>query len=158
VGTASVSRHRSPSRLRLATYRTARPYFITFCVFRRVPALADPHVAGVLRSAILYYRNLGWYSLPAYCIMPDHVHLLVIPRTIERHVSCIVGSIKNRVRRDLAGSGKSITWQWGYFDRILRESEAISAVAHYVVMNPQRAGLVRDYRDWTFGGVVDFWN
>ena len=88
--------------------------------------------------------------------MPDHIHLLLIP-VAKHHVSRIVATLKNAIRRGVHAVGIDIHWQWGYYDRILRSSDDTPGIAEYIAMNPVRKGLVKDYREWPFGGIVDRW-
>jgi len=118
---------------------------------------SDPRSAGVAQLVIRTYRDRGFYRLPAYCIMPDHIHLLVILLSPHRHLSRVVSTLKNAINVELREDGKRIWWQWGYYDRIMRDSESTEDVASYILMNPVRKGLVDDYRRWPYGGVVDRW-
>ena len=43
-------------------------------------------------------------------------------------------------------------WDKGYYDRVLRDSEATEAVAPYILANPVRAGLVKSIEDYPFLG------
>ena len=89
--------------------------------------------------------------------MPDHIHMLMIPLDPGRHLSRIIVTLKNAIRRRLSEIGISVKWQWGYHDRILRKGEDTADTARYIVMNPVRKGLAVDFRQWPFGGIVDRW-
>src|SRR5689334_2075429 len=107
--------HRTPPRLSSASYRSKRSYFITFCVLGREPAFADPTLAELASSVIRRYRTAGYYYLPAYCVMPDHIHLLIVPQSSGRHVSRIVATLKNEILRAVRSVGHILRWQWGYY-------------------------------------------
>ena len=51
-------------------------YFVTFCVARRRPVLADPKIFAAFRQAIDAASR--WQVIGAV-LMPDHVHLLAAP-------------------------------------------------------------------------------
>jgi hypothetical protein len=42
--------------------------------------MKDLRIAGLVENALLYFDNLR-YKLPAWVVMPNHVHALVIPAT-----------------------------------------------------------------------------
>ena len=149
--------HGTSPRLRTASYTAKRTYFVTFCVLGRAPVFGDPGCASAASDVILRYRKRGYYFLPAYCVMPDHVHLLILPTAPGRHLSRIVATIKNAIAYDLRGMHVGVRWQWGYYDRLLRTSDSTRQIAKYVVMNPVRKGLVTDFRDWRYGGIIDKW-
>jgi hypothetical protein len=48
-------------------------------------------------------------------------------------------------------TGKRL-WQQGFFERALRNDEAIEAVARYIEGNPVRARLVTSVDNWPFTG------
>ena len=46
-------------------------------------------------------------------------------------------------------------WQRGYFDHIVRREEKLGQVAEYILNNPVRAGLVRDWAQYQFSGLPE---
>jgi putative transposase len=144
-------------RLRAYNYRTLRTYFVTYCVKRRQRVFSDPAVAAIARSILFKYRAAGWFWLLAYCIMPDHVHLLLRLRTKDRPLSRIVATLKNQVSYEARGRGLALLWQWGFHDHVLRQSEDVGKCAAYIVANPVRAALVQDSCEYPFCGIVDRW-
>ncbi len=43
-----------------------------------------------------------------------------------------------------------VVWQDGVFDHRLRGNESYEEKAHYIRMNPVRAGLVTEPREWPY--------
>ena len=152
-----VGKPRAPKRLGNASYSLRRSYFVTFCTLRRVPTFATPKLAEIARDVIIQYREKGYYYLPAYCVMPDHIHMLVIPLEPSRHLSRVIATLKNSITQGLRKNGVGVKWQWGYHDHVLRSAESTEGVANYIMMNPVRKGLIADFRDWPFSGIVDRW-
>ena len=48
-------------------------------------------------------------------------------------------------------------WQKGYYEHVLREDEDSKEIAHYIIANPVRAGLVQSPDDYPFIGS-DAWS
>ncbi|MBI2442176.1 MAG: hypothetical protein HYV35_12495 [Lentisphaerae bacterium] len=48
-----------------------------------------------------------------------------------------------------------IEWQRGFFDHRLRKEESFVEKAHYIRMNPVRAGLVAKLEDWPHVWTMD---
>jgi putative transposase len=138
-------------------YATQRPYFVTLITKQREPVFADPEMAHLARDVVFRYRSLGWYWLGCYCIMPDHVHLLVTLLGSDRTLSTVIGAIKNQTTYLARCAGRVVRWQRGYHDRILREHERSLEYLTYVIANPVRKGLVTDFRQYPFSGIVDWW-
>jgi REP element-mobilizing transposase RayT len=67
-------------------------YFVTLCVDRRLPVLAND-------TAFLAFRN-AIADLIAAILMPDHVHLLAGPMNRDAAVGELSAAIKRRVRKN----------------------------------------------------------
>ncbi len=108
------------------------------------------------------------YSLGAYCVMSNHVHVVFTPFLSEgslREVfdetghlvflseypglSEIMHRLKGRSAREcnivLSRTGQF--WEHESFDHVVRAGKLISTVK-YVLNNPVKAGLVKDWRQW----------
>ena len=92
-------------------------------------------------------------SVLAYCLMPDHVHLLVgvdrlpLPAFVQRFKSLTA-------RRWIARYSEASFWQRGYYERALRRSDDQRAAAVYILENPVRAGLVDERSEYPWGGSL----
>jgi len=87
--------------------------------------------------------------------MPDHVHLVLTPLTEEgrreifslvRIMQSIKAASARAVNQELKRTGP--VWQEESFDHVLRSSEGLDAKVEYVLQNPVRKGLVKDWRDY----------
>lgn len=88
----------------------------------------------------------------AYCVMPDHLHLLIRPSPTTS-VNTFVGQVKNLGQRAAWSLGvRGAFWQRSFWDHYLRPSEDPYAVIDYIVNNPVRRGLVREWRDYPYAG------
>jgi REP element-mobilizing transposase RayT len=45
-------------------------------------------------------------------------------------------------------------WQADYWDRFIRDEEHYFRAAHYIAMNPVRAGLVKTADEWEWSGCA----
>ena len=130
--------------------------FLTWRLHRQAPEriLALPAVAAIIESALLHAEErLGLYRRLASTIMPDHVHLLIVPKArVER----ITHSLKSFTAHRLAsepGLGGQRLWQRESFDHWLRTDGEIRATARYIVQNPVRKGLVGTAESWPWSWV-----
>ena len=110
--------------------------------------LRDPAVADLAQSALLHFDGLRCRLL-AWCIMPNHVHVVVEPGA-NHGVGAIVHSWKsfsaNHANRMLARSGPF--WHRDYFDRYIRDEGHLARTVDYVENNPVKAGLIPDAIKW----------
>jgi REP element-mobilizing transposase RayT len=87
--------------------------------------------------------------------MPDHVHIILTPLIDEKGHEIV--SLVEIMRAVKGSSGRAINqrmgrhgavWQEESFDHVLRASENLDAKIDYVLENPVRKGLVRDWRQY----------
>ncbi len=117
-------------------------------------------------------------ALWAYVIMPEHVHVVVVPRDDSYNMKNILVSIKRPVavaaRRYLRESGevrwlerlsvqypsRSVFRFWqpgGGFDRNIFRERSLASVIDYIHANPVRRGLVRDPTAWRWSSAA-YWD
>jgi REP element-mobilizing transposase RayT len=115
---------------------------------RRQAIFTDDHDRErYLRLLADVARRLGWRCL-AYCLMTNHVHLVVdVPdQTLSRGMQLLSGRYAQayNVRHGWVGH----LFQ-GRFSSEPVETDAYSLeLGRYVVLNPQRAGIVRHAAGW----------
>ncbi len=92
----------------------------------------------------------------AYCLMPDHVHLLVCVGG-KNSLTELVGAWKSLCALAARQRGKPAgLWQRSFFDHALRSEESLQAVADYILANPVRAGLVTRQADYPLSGSFEY--
>lgn len=80
----------------------------------------------------------------AYCLMPNHVHLIVVPES-EEGLCRAIGEAHRRYTRhvNFREGWRGHLWQ-GRFASFVMEEAYLRAAVRYVEMNPVRARLVRE--------------
>ena len=109
--------------------------------------LNDPNVAALVAESI-HYRDGQVYDLDAYCIMPNHVHMVYTPLCNDTgeyySMSAIMHSLKLYTARQcnllLEQSGRF--WQHENYDHVVRDDHERRRIINYVLNNPVTAGLV----------------
>jgi putative transposase len=96
-------------------------------------------------------RREGFVIL-AYCLMPDHVHLLVEGTTPVADLRRFVTRTKQSSGQVYARTNDARLWDEGYHDRVLRKETDVREVARYIVWNPVRAGLSQTPADYPYLG------
>jgi hypothetical protein len=69
--------HRRVARLPPENYLGRLTYFVTICCDHRAPYLREETTAERVLSLLLECAASHSYRLHAYCLMPDHLHILV---------------------------------------------------------------------------------
>jgi putative transposase len=93
----------------------------------------------------------------AYCLMPNHVHLILVPP--ERApgadgLRAALGEAHRRYTRliNLRQGWRGHLWQERFHSFVMDEPH-LMACARYVEQNPVKAGLVRRARDWRWSSA-----
>ena len=123
-------------------------YLITTATRRRAPVFADFFAGAVVARELVTLEREGAWSLVAWVVMPDHIHVLADLRSASLPVA--MHTLKGRTSRALAVAREQPgpLWQKGYHEHALRRDEDVATVARYVCANPVRANLVRSVRDY----------
>jgi putative transposase len=133
-------------------YRGRYSYFLTFCTDQRRERFVDASVAEMVIDQILRAAKRFEFAVLAYCLMPDHLHLLV-------HGTSDGADLRRFAKRVKQTSGQihrrrfnEVLWQEGHYDRVVRPEEDLSGIARYIIENPLHAGLVSSPLDYPFVG------
>lgn len=139
-------------RLENYDYSSCRAYFVTICTENRKNLFCNSVGANCVRpnelstigiivdSEIQKLNNVYKYiSVDKYCIMPNHIHMIILISTDENGRTQFAPTIP-RVIKQFKGSitkqiGKSI-WQKSYNDRIIRNDAEYLDIWRYIDENP----------------------
>ncbi len=89
----------------------------------------------------------------AYCLMPNHVHLLAVPNTKEALAAAIGEAHKRYTRHVNFREGwRGYLWQ-GRFASFIMDEAYLAAAVKYVEMNPVRAGLAKHPWDYKWSSA-----
>jgi len=150
------------------------PYFITTTTREKIKVFSEQKWADSLLSCLYYGRENNWYLLLSFVIMPEHLHLIVVPQT--KNISQIMKAIKGysarimmrdknvppihgkdimmrdknvppipgKDRRGFPTQHNNSLWQEGFYDYILDTEGKLLTKIKYIEENPVRAGLVSE--------------
>jgi REP element-mobilizing transposase RayT len=137
-----------PKRLPHVSYIGKAKYFLTFCVRDRCEAFKVSDAARCALSQFVRTADEERFAILAYCLMPDHAHLLVegVEDTSDlRRFAKLAKQRSGAVHKRKTGQR---LWQDGYFERVLRDDDSGRDLARYIVNNPVRKGLVTSPREY----------
>jgi putative transposase len=148
--------HRRSIRLRGYDYSQAGAYFVTICAHDRERLFGDI-VSGALQPNSCSRLVVDWWNtipehfpsveLDEFVLMPNHLHGIVVlaartlasaqPPTLGRVIAYFKYQSTKGVNQIRPPPGAPV-WQRNYYERIIRDQEALQRVREYVVNNPQR--------------------
>jgi REP element-mobilizing transposase RayT len=114
--------------------------------------LKRPEVAGLVRGSIQYCAGADC-DLHAWVIMPNHVHLLLTPRT---NVSEILRRLKGysaRQANQILGRTGQPFWQDESYDHLVRNGDEFRRIEGYIVNNPVKAGLASSVEEFPWSSA-----
>ncbi len=120
-------------------------------------ALRDPELAGIVQEALRASHPEACH-LFAWCIMPNHVHVLFRLReslSMGRLIGGWKGSTSRAINQRRGRSGP--LWQREYFDRAIRDQDHFWRSVRYIHRNPVKAGLCKEPVDWPFSSAGISW-
>jgi len=92
-------------------------------------------------------------ELWAYCLMPNHVHLVVVPETVEGLCDLFSQAHRHYTRRINFREGwRGHLWQERFHSFVMDENYLLATV-RYVELNPVRARLCESAEDWPWSSV-----
>jgi putative transposase len=92
--------------------------------------------------------------LLAYCLMPNHFHLVVWPVAegdLSHWMQRVMSTFNHRYRKDHPGCGH--LWQGRFKSIPVQENDHLCRVIRYVERNPLRGGLVEQSEDWQWSSL-----
>jgi putative transposase len=107
------------------------------------------HYLGLLREWCAYESIEIW----AYCLMTNHVHLIVKPKK-KSNLGKAIGEVHRRYTRmiNLRENWKGYLWQ-GRFASYPMDKNWLLKAAAYVELNPVKAGMVKNAWDYRWSSV-----
>jgi len=138
--------------------------------------LKDERIAGMVAES-LHFRDGKVYRLDAFCIMPNHVHVVFAPLPVNvgqagslsndvqadsLHYSAQVdnlcyyslASILHSLKRHTARQANRLLgrrgafWEHESYDHYVRDEDEWRRIVAYVLNNPVKAGLVQHWQEW----------
>lgn len=127
--------------------------------------LKDPRLAREVIKQLHRFDG-DRYELLAYCVMSNHVHLLIdtkvqLQEEVDTHcwgeidftpLHVIMKSIKGASAyfcNQLLGKTGTF-WQHESYDRVPRSPEEYARIVRYILLNPVKAGLVDHWEDYPY--------
>jgi len=129
------------------------PYHVTQRGNRRETTFFDDDDFRVYRELLADAARAAGAKVWAYCLMPNHVHLVVVPSDPDG----LRGTFANAHRRyarfiNARNRWTGHLWQ-GRFGAVAMDEPHLAHAARYVALNPVRARLCDRAEDWPWSSA-----
>jgi len=130
------------------------PYFITTVTHNRQKVFAGASAAEMFLEELNYARQELGFALLSFVVMPDHVHLLLVPRS-PSPLSLVMQTIKGRFARrwNRRQNTRGKLWQPRYVESGVRTEAQLHKWIQYIDLNPVEAGLAPSPGQYQFSSV-----
>jgi putative transposase len=125
---------------------------VTSATWERRDLFRSERWARLLIDTLYHYRDSA-YLLHEFVIMPDHIHILLTPKTsLEKTVQFIKGGFSYRAKKEL-GSNMEV-WQKGFSDHRIRDAGDYLQHVDYIRKNPLRKNLCERVEEYPYSSAA----
>jgi putative transposase len=136
---------------------TAR--FVTITCFRREQYLTATAAKNILLQGLAYLRNQRQIKILGWVLMPEHVHLVLLPHD-DVKLGYEIGQMKGWTAREILSQvrhddrvvrrsdGHAAVWERRCYDHNCRTPDNTREKIIYCHNNPVTRGLVSDPSQW----------
>jgi putative transposase len=129
------------------------PHHVTQRGNRREQVFFGPGDYRFYRDLLAQAAAEAGTEIWAYCLMPNHVHLILVPANTQGLRATLAEAHRrytNFINERNGWTGH--LWQ-GRFGSAPMDEDHLAGAVRYVSLNPVRAGLVRRAQDWEWSSV-----
>ena len=163
------------------THDKDKAYFVTFTIVEWLKVLQDDSAKMIIVEAITYYQQHRGFVIYAYCIMPNHVHLIAqsdgseilsaVLRDLKKYTSIeltkkleienteqsknVLTIFKNAGEK-LKRIKKYKVWQDGNHPIVLYSNKFIWQKLEYIHNNPVKYGLSECAEEYLFSSARNY--
>ena len=115
--------------------------------------LKQERIAELMVASLFKGVELGHYRLESFVVMPNHVHVLMLPRVPPtRLLKSLKGHTAREANRLLGRTGEQF-WQRESYDHWVRDAREFNRIAAYIENNAVKAGIVQRAEDYRWSSA-----
>jgi len=113
--------------------------------------LRQPEIAQIVADCLQYWHEKGRYKLICFCIMPNHVHLILYRTKIPlfKILQTIKTYTATQANKVLKRTGNHF-WHRESYDNLVRDRLGLGVKINYQLQNPVKAKLCLHWQEWDF--------
>jgi len=137
-------------------YSKDRPIHVTICTNNKEKIFnSETNAKIVIIELLETAKDLGFRVL-CYCLMPDHLHVIISPGESALALSRFLNIFKGRTTA-IFKQEKDFRkiWQRSAFDHVIRTGENLRMIIEYIRNNPVRKGSVEKADDYPYSESFD---
>lgn len=129
--------------------------FITIGTDKRHPILLQN--GDLLYESLFSVLKIYKFRLIAYCILPEHIHVIIKPKNIYDYPK-IIKSFKYSFTKNVGLVNPTYVkiWQNRYWEHTIRDENDLKTHLDYIHYNPVKHGLVNNVNHWQYSSFHKF--
>ena len=140
----------------IRNYVEGGTYFFTLVTKNRKHLFQNPDLCDIFITGVGKVKSLHPFDLIAYCLLPDHVHLLLsLPEGIMDY-SNVIKEIKRyvtiKIRKHL-DQQDLVIWQDRFWEHTIRDEHDMQTHYDYIHFNPVKHGYVESIDQWKWSSI-----
>jgi putative transposase len=129
------------------------PHHVTQRGNRRQPVFFSDDDYAAYKALLAEGCREAGVEIWAYCLMPNHVHLILVPQSADGLRAALADAHRRYSRRvNFRDNWRGYLWQ-GRFASAPMDDAHLMAAARYVELNPVRAKLAARAPDWPWSSA-----
>jgi putative transposase len=145
-------------------------YFFTIVTHQRKQLFLHAKAPDLFLESLNHVNKFHPFSSLAYCILPDHIHLLWKMPVNDAEYSTRISEIKkkfskyfiaeygtsNFINQSQKNRGETGIWQRRFWEHYIRDEEDLERHINYIHYNPVKHGLVDQVNEWSASSFFDY--
>ena len=143
----------------IRNYVEGGTFFFTLVTHGRNAYFHDHSSIVICLNSISQTQKYHPFELVAYCIMPDHLHLLISLPVRQFDYSTIIKEFKKKVTKELKHQRNDpdlVVWQDRFWEHTIRDQRDYKTHFDYIHYNPIKHGFVTNPDDWKWSSFGDY--
>lgn len=132
------------------------PQHLTWVTEDREPYFSNDLASLVCIWALEKERRAFNGRVWGYCLMPDHIHMLIAPTVWKTGDVVKWLKLASAFHLKAAGLCKKTPWARGYWDRAMRSADDVITTLNYIHDNPVKSGACDGYESWIRSSWQDY--
>ncbi len=139
-------------RLPVDIYEGFTTVSFTLCVKNRAAVFRNCDMVKRFSETLIAEAASRGCNVHVYLFMPDHLHVILRGNCDNAQPLKAMNGFKQKTGYWLSKNDVRSKWQKDYYDHIIRKEEDLLKHTRYIVDNPVRKGIVKNWTDCLFKG------
>ncbi len=143
-------------------------FFFTLVTYKRRKLFVDERSIDLFNASVQYVQIKHPFEMDAYCICPDHIHMIwTLPedevdyptrlRLLKSHFSHhYIDGDRLIVSESRKKNGEKDIWQRRYWEHFIRDEDDYLRHLEYIHYNPVKHGLVNAPALWRYSSFSEY--